>query len=115
MRKIIIIGSTHHNSLGVIRALGEKGYEIEFVNFTIVSKQNDFVAKSKYITVYQPLSCIADVINYLIQRPIIKEKEIIISCADVVTEHLNMHLCKLSHRYIIPGITLQGKMVFLLE
>lgn len=115
MRKVIIIGSTHHNSLGVIRALGEKGYAVEFVNFTVVSKQNDFVAKSKYITVYQPLSGIGEVFNYLIQRPIIKEKEIIISCADAATEHLNMHLGELSHRYIIPGITQQGRMVELMD
>ena len=48
MNKVIVIGGTHHNSLGVIRALGERGYEVEFVNFCPVGK--DFVSKSKYVS-----------------------------------------------------------------
>lgn len=115
MRRVIVIGSTHHNSLGVIRALGEKGYEVEFVNFTISSKRNDFVSKSKYITAYHPLNGIDEVFNFLMQRPICKDKEIVISCADAVTEHLNIHSDELYHRYIIPGIPKQGMMVELMD
>ena len=115
MRRAIVIGGTHHNSLGVIRALGEKGYEVEFVNFTTSSKQNDFVAKSKYITKYHPLNGIDEVSKFLKQRPAYKNKEVIISCADAVTEHLNIHLDELSHRYIIPGIPQQGRMVDLMD
>lgn len=111
----IVIGGTHHNSLGVIRALGEKGYKVEFVNISIGQKKTDYVAKSKYITVYQPLSSIDEMFDYLKRRPILEKKEVIISCADVVTEHLNIHFDELSERYILPGITQQGKMVNLMD
>lgn len=115
MKRILVIGGTHHNPLGVIRALGEKGYEVEFVNFTISTTQIDFVSKSKYITAYHPLNSIDEVFNFLMQRPIGKDKEIIISCADAVTEHLNIHSGELYHRYIIPGIPKQGMMVELMD
>ena len=42
-------------------------------------------------------------------------KEIIISCADTVTEHLNKFYERLSERYIIPGVLIQGKMVELMD
>ena len=48
MNNVIVIGGTHHNSLGVIRSLGERGYNVEFVNYNAGGKF-DYVAKSKYI------------------------------------------------------------------
>lgn len=112
-KNVIVIGGTHHNSLGVIRSLGERGYNVEFVNFNI-GEQLDYVAKSKYISKYQPLSSIEQLLPYLQQRPV-EYKEVIISCADAVTEYLNMHLEVLSERYIIPGVPQQGKMIELMD
>ncbi len=48
MNTVIVIGSSHHNSLGVVRALGERNYEVEFINFR-ASGHFDYVSKSKYI------------------------------------------------------------------
>ncbi len=46
--KVIIFGSNHHNTLGLIRSLGEVGIAPYLV---LVTKDNDsFVAKSKYLT-----------------------------------------------------------------
>lgn len=42
MNNVIVIGTTHHNSLGVIRALGERGYGVEFVNFG--GRKRDYVS-----------------------------------------------------------------------
>lgn len=113
MNKVIVIGGTHHNSLGVIRSLGERGYNVEFINFNI-GERFDYVAKSKYISKYLPLTSIEQLFPYLQQRPV-EYKEVIISCADVVTEYLNMYLEALSERYIIPGVPQQGKMIELMD
>ena len=45
--KVIVFGSSHHNTLGLIRSLGEVGITPYLV---LVTKDNDsFVAKSKYL------------------------------------------------------------------
>lgn len=113
MTRVIVIGGTHHNSLGVIRALGEGGYEIEFVNFN--AGKSDYVSKSMYIKKYQALNGIEEVTSYLVNRPLLEVQEVIISCADVVTEHLNFHYDELSDRYILPGVSEQGMMVKLMD
>lgn len=110
---VIVIGATHHNSLGVIRALGERGYEIEFVNFNV--GKADYVSKSKYISKYNSLNSVELIYDYLIERPKSVGSDIIISCADAVTEYLNLHKDKLSRRYIIPGVPQQGRMVELMD
>jgi len=110
---VIVIGGTHHNSLGVIRALGERGYEVEFVNFN--AGKADYVSKSKYISKYTSLNSVEKIYNYLLERPKSVKKEIVISCADAVTEYLNLYKDNLSSRYIIPGVPQQGRMVELMD
>lgn len=114
MDRVIVIGCTHHNSLGVIRSLGERNYKVEFVNFS-AAMSSDYVSVSKYIYLYKPLSCIEQVCQYLSHRPNLGNKEVIISCADIVTEYLNEHLEQLSDRYIIPGIPHKRKMVEMMK
>lgn len=114
MNKILVIGGTHHNSLGVIRALGERGYKVEFINFQAKGK-SDYVASSRYINKYVALSNIEELYTYLIERRITEDRQIIISCADIVTEYLNKYLDKLCRRYVIPGVPMQGKMVQLMD
>ena len=113
MNRVIVIGTTHHNSLGVIRALGERGYEVEFVNFG--GNNRDYVSKSKYIRKYRLLKSIEQVCVYLMSRPVSSGKEVIIPCADAVTEHLNLHIEELGVRYIFPGVPQQGRMVELMD
>lgn len=114
MSRILVIGGTHHNSLGVIRSLGERGYKVEFINFQAKGKC-DYVASSRYIYKYIALETIEDLFPYLIERNTAEEREIIISCADIVTEYLNKYLNKLTKQYIIPGVPVQGKMVQLMD
>lgn len=113
MSRIVVIGGSHHNSLGVIRALGDRGYEVEFVNFCPVGK--DFVSKSKYVSKYQRLNSIDEVSTYLMHRDVSNNKTVIISCADAVTEHLNLHLSELENHYYISGVPKQGMMVDLMD
>ena len=116
MNRIIIIGGgNHHNTLGVIRALGERNYGVELI--TIGDCNKHYVSSSKYVTQHVAIPNISDLSSYLINRKPAKEgiKDIIISCADAVTEHLNNHLNQPSDTYILPGTQKEGEMVKLMN
>ena len=46
---ILIIGSDHHNTLGVLESLGEKGVKPDVIVTTRSHTDNSFVLKSKYV------------------------------------------------------------------
>lgn len=113
-QNIMIIGSgSHHNTLGVIRAIGRANLGVDLVTYD-KSKMN-FVACSKYVTTYHSLACKEELFTYLNSLPISQNKQIVISCADAVTEELNLHREILSEKYIIPGHPLQGRMLELMD
>lgn len=114
MRIIVIGGGNHHNSLGVIRSLGERGYEVEFISYGNLKK--NYIAKSKYVSSHISLENVLEVPKYLLKRDFKSyQKEVIISCSDYVTEQLNLNYDSLSMRYFIPGVPKQGKMVELMD
>ena len=45
--KVVVVGSNHHNALGVIRSLGEFGCNVFFVTHSCDDKS--FVARSRYV------------------------------------------------------------------
>lgn len=114
MNRIIVIGSgNHHNTLGVIRALGEFGYEVELITYG--KSRKNYVASSKYVTAHHVIKNIEDLTTFLLSRNKSSVKDIIISCADAVTEHLNINMSKLEDHYIFPGVPVEGKMVELMD
>lgn len=114
MKILVIGGGNHHNALGVIRALGERGYEIELITHGNMKK--NYIAKSKYVTIHIPLDEVTAIPKFLLERPYsTQNKEIIISCSDYVTEQLNLYANQLSEHYIFPGVPEQGKMVELMD
>lgn len=100
---VIVIGSgTHHNTLGVIRALGERSIEFELLLYGSSSKH--YVTSSKYVHKYRVFKEPQDIIEYLTNRDFTpSKKSVIISCADVITEVLNKNHSILYDRYIYPG------------
>ena len=112
---VIVIGGSHHNTLGVVRSLGQRGYNVELI--TIGPKREHYVSSSKYVSKHTFVGSVEYLPEYLKKRsPILRDaKEIIISCADAVTEHLNKHRDSLQWQYILPGNPVQGKMVYLMD
>lgn len=67
MKNILAIGGgNHHNALGVIRALGGRGYGIELITHGSLSK--NYIAKSKYESNHIPLGDVTEVPLYLLKR-----------------------------------------------
>lgn len=84
----IIIGGNHHNTLGVIRALGYKG--IQSLVLLVTDENDPFVSFSKYILKCVLLKSKQEIVPYLLNYAKDKNNKIvIISCADYVTSELD--------------------------
>lgn len=107
--KVIIIGGgNHHNALGVIRSLGQRNINFKLITYGSTSKH--YITSSKYVTEHIEFMTAEDIISYLISKDTENNKEILISCADPVTELLSIHYNELKDKYIIPGINQSMKM-----
>lgn len=102
----IIIGGNHHNTLGVIRALGYKG--INSLVILVTNEKKPYVSFSKYITKYVLLNSSKEIVSYLLNYAKgIDKKSIIFSCADFVTSELDKFYNELNNHYHLP--TANGK------
>ena len=101
--------------MGVVRALGQSGIGVELI--TIGKAKDCYVSSSRYVKKHHALTNIKELAAYLMYRINSDScaKEIVISCADAVTEHLNLHRERLCGRYILPGCEKQGMMVHLMD
>lgn len=107
--KVIIIGGgNHHNALGVIRSLGQRNLKFDLITYG--STSSHYVTSSKYVSNHIEFESAEDIIPYLGSHNTCKNKIILISCADAVTELLSIHYEELKEKYIIPGINKTGEM-----
>lgn len=102
----IIIGGNHHNTLGVIRALGYKG--INSLVILVTNEKKPYVSFSKYITKCVLLNSSKEIVSYLLNYAKgIDKKSIIFSCADFVTSELDKFYNELNNHYHL--LTANGK------
>lgn len=114
-RVLVIGGGNHHNALGVIRSLGERGYDVELI--TIGDLKKHYISSSRYVASHRALKDIKELSAYLLYRSqaVETEKEIIISCSDSVTEHLNLYLERLRGHYYVPGTDVEGNICSMMD
>lgn len=97
----IIIGCNHHNTLGVIRALGFRNIKTYVI--LISHHQNNYVLYSKFINHYQLLSSPSEIVQHLLKiKEVFIPKPVVISCADIATAELDSHYEELSKYYYLP-------------
>lgn len=103
----IIIGGNHHNTLGVIRALGFKG--INSLVMLVTDEKKPYVSYSKYITKCVLLSSSKEIVPYLLNyAKDINSKSVIFSCADFVTSELDNAFNILKDFFYLPTAKEQG-------
>ena len=111
---VFVIGGCHHNTLGVIRSLGEKGLR---PNVIIESKeQRPYIGYSRYIKkkwVVQDELKVLDVLTR--EASTYSEKPVVIACADNLSSLLDMHHDYLSNFYLLPGSEEQGQITRLMD
>ena len=114
MNDVIIIGGNHHNSLGAIRALGEKGLRPTFI--VVTTEKKPFVGFSKYLsrTIQIPN-------NELIPETLLSEckvsgeKPVIICCSDPSSGVIDENRNRLSSYFLLPGASAQGRIAYLMS
>lgn len=113
-REIIVIGGCHHNMLGVIRSLGEKGILPNVIIET--AEKRPYVVESKYIKQCSIVKTEEQVLEMLLQE-VGKhgEKPVVIACADNLSSLLDMNYDKLSPHYALPGANKQGHITRLMD
>lgn len=114
MNKVIVIGGDHHNTLGVIRSLGEKGLRPDVV---IVSKTNkSFVSKSRYINFCHFVGADNNITPFLTEHYNDEsEKPVIICCHDGASSQIDIHREELKEKFYLPGSIKQGDITFLMN
>lgn len=114
MIEAIVIGGNHHNTLGVIRSLGEKGLHPLVI---IESKEkHPYVAKSRYIRKSWVVDNEKQVLAVL-QEEVGKHGNcpVVIACADNMSSLLDIHYNELSLHYSLPGSREQGRITRLMD
>ena len=96
--KVVIIGGVHHNTLGVVRSIGDSPIRKQHIILILVgsdAKDNDYISKSKYLdkrNVFY-LDNDTDIVPFLLNNDK-REQKVIICCSDGATEQIikNKHI-----------------------
>lgn len=110
---ILIIGSDHHNTLGVVESLGEKGVKPDVIVTTRSHTEKSFVLKSKYVA--RGYICdAANIVPFLTNEyePNDTEKTIIITTNDDVASSIDEYYDCLCNRFILPGTGKQSELKY---
>lgn len=114
LNDVIVIGGNHHNTLGVLRALGREGIIPHLILTSTVTHSR--VARSRYIKTIKILSSYDEIL------PALKEytskdnvKPIVIACHDVASSILDMNRDELLNYFLIPCSDEQGKLTKLMN
>lgn len=114
MNKIVVIGGDHHNTLGVIRGLGERGVHPDVIIVSLSSIT--FVDASKYIANRWIIKDESEIVDLLLnQYKNELEKPVVISCSDVSSGIIDDNRDKLAPFLILPGAEVQGRISALMS
>lgn len=107
MEHSIVVGGNHHNTLGVVRALGQKGVS-PFV-IIVGNGKSSFVLKSRYIKGGLILPTSEDAVLYIKEEFSGQGRTIIYSCSDGVTCSLDNHYDELKDNFVFFNGKEQGR------
>ena len=107
MNKAIVIGGDHHNTLGAIRGLGERGIMPDLV--LVVPAAMTFVDASKYIAQKWKIDTDDEIVDFLISEyKDEKEKPVVICCSDSSSGVIDDNADRLRPYFYLPGAEEKG-------
>lgn len=114
MMDVYIVGGNHHNALGVIRSLGEKGIK---PNVIIQCEESiPYIGKSKYIHNSWIVKTDDEVIHILKQQgKLLTQKAVLIACSDNLSSLIDLHHNELNQWFLLPGSAEQGRITYLMD
>lgn len=101
MNRVIVFGSSHHNTLGLIRSIGEKGLPV----IAIITAIESSIGYSKYVSKVHYIGCVEEVL-YVLKAYYWKEPEkpVILCSSDAGICVLDSHYAELSKHFIVFNI-----------
>lgn len=114
MNKVVVIGGDHHNTLGVIRGLGERGIKSELI--LVTPSKMTFVNYSGYLLNSTKLNDDGKIVETLLARfKNEQEKPVIICCSDSSAGIIDENWEKLVPYFFLPGADKQGRISILMS
>lgn len=112
--RIIVIGNAnHHNTLSIVRCLGEAGINIELM---VIGPPNGCATKSKYVTKIWAVTTKEEIVPQLLQtRTEPTSKTIIICCSDESVHQLDLHKDDLQKDFYFFSTEDQGQLTRYLD
>lgn len=99
--KVIVVGSEHHNTLGVLRSFGEMGIKPDLI---IIRELKPFVIRCRYINTIHKISCEAEIVDALLTHfGGETKKPIVVCCNDKSIAVIDANYEELSKRFILPN------------
>lgn len=96
----IIIGGDHHNTLGVLRSLGEAGIKSDLIVVSYTHKIS--VQKSKYVDSCICISKPEEITAILLNKFTEDNKRTVICCSDVAASEVDLNYNSLSEYFHLP-------------
>lgn len=111
----IIIGGNHHNTLGVVRSLGEKGIH-PYVYLVNKNLRHSFIFKSKYIAKGSIIKNVDELVTTLIDTFSNYEiKPTIICTSDPASSFVDLNYDILKKYFLVPNGKKQGYLTELMQ
>lgn len=111
--RAIILGGSHHNTLGLIRSLGRAGLR----PFVLLHDGNaeSYVLRSRYVGDYAVVPNEAAIIPFLMERKSPREKAVIFCASDGAASVIDSRRDELTDAYYLPGCERQGEVNRLMD
>lgn len=105
-RRIVIFGDDHHNALGLMRMLGDRGFDILFL---VNGINNNIATASKYCKKYVVVRNVEDGLSFLYNNYKNREnKAVLLFTADRYSEAANTNLDRLNDYFYVSGPSKMG-------
>jgi len=110
MINVVVIGGLHHNTLGVIRSIGERGIPQRCITVLLIGHnivKDNYIAKSRYVNKNLISYVLTDdeIIDWLIALSKDKKERTIICCSDGSAETIMKNKHILSRWYKTPSVS----------
>lgn len=112
-KDIIVIGGNHHNTLAILRSIGERGYQSMLI--LLSEEDKPYVRYSKYIKDYIIIHSEQQIAEAMDALHTATDRAIVIACSDAISSYLDRNRDLLSRNFILPGTREQGRVSFLMN
>lgn len=112
-KEIIVIGGNHHNTLGVLRSLGEKG--LKSLLIVVSDDPKPYIGYSKYIKDIRIVKSESEISTAMYSLHNSVEKAIVIACADSISSYLDNNRNILSTDFVLPGSEQEEQITLLMN